>query len=277
MRLVIKMVVNRLSSLLNRHLLPMAFLVSVSIHLAAFDLVINHRKPFLVISQKNKPILVTLTQAPTPVLMEESKTIIQPKVNPQLTSQTQAQKVIKQKAKPVFAPPEKLPKVRQLVAIDKEKVSLSEISKRQIIDLDPSLPMDKKEDVSNQEVSLTHQIEAPKATIINQAIVEPKTPQTNTAIKTGVSISASYAKTNQKPEYPSQSRRLNEEGTVVLSVFVTAEGMAGAVEIKSSSGFPMLDQSAKDAVKQWHFNPATVDGIPIDESYSLRIPFKLNG
>ena len=257
--------------------MPMAFLVSVSVHLAVFGLAMHHPELLVAPPLKQTPILVTLMHTPSPLLVDESESIIQPKVNPQLTSQIQAQKVIMQKAKPVFAPSEKLPKVRQLVAIDKEKASLSEISKRRIKDLDSSLPMDKKEDVSNQEVSLTHQIEAPKATIINQVIVEPKIPKTNTAIKSGVSISASYANTNQKPEYPSQSRRLNEEGTVVLSVFVTAEGMAGAVEIKSSSGFPMLDQSAIDAVKKWHFNPATVDGIPIDESYSLHIPFKLNG
>ena len=63
----------------------------------------------------------------------------------------------------------------------------------------------------------------------------------------------------------------------MLTVLVLAEGRAGAVEVKSSSGYPMLDQSAKDAVKQWHFNPATTDGKPIDESYSLSIRFKLNG
>ena len=255
MRLVIKIVVNRLSSLLNRHLLPMAFLVSVSVHLALFGLAMHHPESLVAPPLKQTPILVTLMHTPSPLLVNESESIIQPKANLRLSRESQAQKVIKQKAKPVFAPPEKLPKVRQLVAIDKEKASLSEIYKRQIKNLDPSLPMYKKEDVSNQEVLLTHQIEAPKATIINQVIIEPKTPNTNIAIISGVSISASYANTNQKPEYPSQSRRFNEEGTVVLSVFVTAEGMAGAVEIKSSSGFPMLDQSAIDAVKKVAFQP----------------------
>ena len=94
--------------------------------------------------------------------------------------------------------------------------------------------------------------------------------------KTGVSISASYAKNNQKPEYPIVSRRLNEQGTVVLLVLVLEDGTVGKVDIKKSSGFPLLDDAAKVAVIQWHFIPANIDGQSISESYSLSIPFVLN-
>ncbi len=71
------------------------------------------------------------------------------------------------------------------------------------------------------------------------------------------------------------SKRLNEQGTVVLRVLVRSDGSAGTVEVKSSSGFSRLDQAAVDAVKTWRFNPATVDGKPIDEWYQVPIPFKL--
>lgn len=72
------------------------------------------------------------------------------------------------------------------------------------------------------------------------------------------------------------SQRLGEQGTVVLRVLVKADGHAGTVEVKSSSGYPRLDQSAVDAVKTWRFNPATVDGKPVDEWYQVPIPFKLH-
>ena len=263
--------INELTSLLNRHLLPMAFIVSVSVHLAVFGLVIN-RNPLIIIPQKYTLILVTLMQAPSHVFMKESKPIIQPKVNQQPPIQSQAQKVIKQKAKAAFASHEKIPKVQQLVAINKEK-SAPDIPHPQIYDLATSMPLDTKEVVSPKEAPTTHQVDATKGIVRDPSKAAKAAP----AIKTGASISASYAKTNQKPEYPSQSRRLNEEGTVVLTILVLADGNAGVVEVKASSGFPLLDQSAKDAVMHWHFNPATVDGIPIDELYSLDIPFKLNG
>ncbi len=71
------------------------------------------------------------------------------------------------------------------------------------------------------------------------------------------------------------SKRLNEQGTVVLRVLVKSDGSAGAVEVKSSSSYPRLDQAAVEAVKTWRFNPATSDGKPIDEWYQVPIPFKL--
>jgi protein TonB len=90
-----------------------------------------------------------------------------------------------------------------------------------------------------------------------------------------VSILASYSASNVKPVYPRMSQRLGEQGTVVLRVLVRGDGTAGAVEVKSSSGFTRLDQSAVDAVKTWRFNPATIDGKPVDEWYQVPIPFKL--
>ena len=60
---------------------------------------------------------------------------------------------------------------------------------------------------------------------------------------------------NPKPPYPSASRRLGEAGTVYLRVHVSAEGLAHKVELKTSSGFPRLDQSALDTVAQWRFVP----------------------
>ena len=102
----------------------------------------------------------------------------------------------------------------------------------------------------------------------------PPAPPTPPA-KTEVNISASYSASNMKPAYPAMSKRLGEQGTVVLRVLVKSDGTAGSVEVKSSSGFPRLDQSAMDAVKSWRFNPATLDGKPVDEWYQVPIPFKL--
>jgi len=93
--------------------------------------------------------------------------------------------------------------------------------------------------------------------------------------KTEVSIPASYSASNQKPTYPNMSKRLGEQGTVLLRVLVKADGSAGEVEVKSSSSYPRLDQAAVEAVKTWRFNSAKIDGKAIDEWYQVPIPFKL--
>ena len=100
-------------------------------------------------------------------------------------------------------------------------------------------------------------------------------PVVITPSKTDVSIPASYSASNQKPIYPNMSKRLGEQGTVVLRVLVKADGSAGEVEVKSSSSYPRLDQAAVEAVKTWRFNSAKIDGKAIDEWYQVPIPFKL--
>jgi len=95
-------------------------------------------------------------------------------------------------------------------------------------------------------------------------------------VHTGVSIPASYAASNRPPVQPARSLRNGEEGKVVLRVLVQADGSAGAVEIRSSSGFPMLDEAARSAVQTWRFHPATSDGKPVAEWYLVPILFKLS-
>lgn len=61
---------------------------------------------------------------------------------------------------------------------------------------------------------------------------------------------------NPKPTYPALSRRLGEQGTIVLSVYVNEAGAAEKVELKQSSGFDRLDDAALDAVSRWRFAAA---------------------
>ena len=61
---------------------------------------------------------------------------------------------------------------------------------------------------------------------------------------------------NPQPIYPAMSRRQGETGRVLLRVYVSAEGKAERVELKTSSGFERLDQSAREAVARWRFVPA---------------------
>ena len=61
---------------------------------------------------------------------------------------------------------------------------------------------------------------------------------------------------NPAPVYPGLSRRLGEQGRVLLRVFVNPDGIAAQVEIRESSGFDRLDRAARDTVQRWRFVPA---------------------
>lgn len=61
---------------------------------------------------------------------------------------------------------------------------------------------------------------------------------------------------NPEPGYPILSKRLGEEGKVILRVLVNPEGLAEQVEVRQSSGHARLDQAALVTVRRWRFTPA---------------------
>jgi periplasmic protein TonB len=66
---------------------------------------------------------------------------------------------------------------------------------------------------------------------------------------------AAYLK-NPAPVYPTMSRRLHEEGTVLMRVRVSQQGVAAEVLIERTSGSRRLDDAAMAAVRHWRFDPA---------------------
>jgi protein TonB len=82
---------------------------------------------------------------------------------------------------------------------------------------------------------------------------------------------------NQPPSYPPLSRRLGEQGRVVLRVLVDSNGSAGQVEVRASSGSERLDESARATVRRWKFVPAKRGSEPFAEWVLIPISFKLEG
>ena len=81
---------------------------------------------------------------------------------------------------------------------------------------------------------------------------------------------------NPTPKYPIMSRKLQEEGKVLLEVNVTATGTAERVLIKQGSGYSRLDQAALNTVRHWRFIPARRGDEAIASSVVVPIVFKLD-
>jgi periplasmic protein TonB len=89
---------------------------------------------------------------------------------------------------------------------------------------------------------------------------------------------------NPKPPYPLISRRLNEEGKVVLNVCVSLSGLVENLKLEKTSGHQRLDDIAIETVKKWKFIPAKNQDRDINACYLLPVQFilrkersKLNG
>lgn len=81
---------------------------------------------------------------------------------------------------------------------------------------------------------------------------------------------------NPAPAYPPLARRAGEQGRVLLRVLVTADGLAGQVEVRVGSGSERLDEAARDAVRRWRFIPARRGSDPVAAWVVVPIDFRLD-
>ena len=88
------------------------------------------------------------------------------------------------------------------------------------------------------------------------------------------SADADYLK-NPPPAYPRASRRLGEQGTVIVRVFISTQGTPEKAEVRTSSGFTRLDQAALEAVQRWRFVPGRRSGTPEAMWFNIPVRFVL--
>lgn len=89
------------------------------------------------------------------------------------------------------------------------------------------------------------------------------------------SSSADYLN-NPPPPYPPLSKRMGEQGQVVVRTRIEANGTASQAEIRTSSGFERLDRAALETVKRWRYVPGTRGGVPEAMWFNIPIRFVLD-
>ncbi|MEH0835538.1 TonB family protein [Pectobacterium cacticida] len=81
---------------------------------------------------------------------------------------------------------------------------------------------------------------------------------------------------NPAPSYPDVAISRGYEGTVLLNVQVRADGKVQTIRIKQSSGYPSLDEAARDTVLHWSFVPARRGTQPVSGWVVVPVDFSLN-
>lgn len=76
---------------------------------------------------------------------------------------------------------------------------------------------------------------------------------------------------NPKPPYPPLSKRMGEQGKVVIRTFIGVDGVAQQAHIKQSSGFDRLDQAALATALKWRYAPGKRAGVA--EAMWFDVPF----
>ena len=80
---------------------------------------------------------------------------------------------------------------------------------------------------------------------------------------------------NPPPAYPRLSRRLGEQGKVVVRVLIGADGKAEQAQVLTSSGYDRLDQTALTTVLGWRYVPGKRNGVAEAMWFNVPIQFVL--
>jgi TonB family protein len=79
-----------------------------------------------------------------------------------------------------------------------------------------------------------------------------------------------------EPEYTEEARQARLEGAAVISLIVDETGVPRDVQTHGSLGMG-LDESAKQAISQWRFQPMLLNGRPAAVALVVRVEFRLTG
>ncbi|HEX5539060.1 MAG TPA: energy transducer TonB [Methylophilaceae bacterium] len=213
------------------------------------------------------PIMVSLVSEPTP---EPQAVPAPPKPAPvikKIEPKHAAPKPIKQVSKPE---PKPLPKVEPKPTPKPEPQPVAQVAPPPtptvpppVVQQTPPAPAEQPAPVAEDaSPAPTKQAEAVEKSPAPEPVVVPP------------SFGAAYLH-NPPPRYPTLSRRMGEEGRVLLRVHVTENGDAENVEIEKGSGSERLDEAALEAVRKWKFVPAKRDNQAVSASVLVPMKFSL--
>jgi protein TonB len=117
-------------------------------------------------------------------------------------------------------------------------------------------------------------VSEPDAAATPAPVAPPATPAPATDATAPVEASLAYRSAPLR--YPGMALRQRMQGTVLLRVLVDETGRPVEVQVAHSSGYPLLDRSAREQVLSgWRFDPAMVGGHAVKAWAQVPVSFAL--
>lgn len=225
--------------------------LSIGLHIAVFALAFWIAVPKVLappMASKPKVVSVSLLQQPAPVA--EPQEVVPPAPEPPPPPPPP-----KPEPREVQAPPEPPPEPKP----PEPKVEPQPEPVPQPVA--EELPVENEVVEQVEALAQAEVAEEGEVAEVEEALVEPD-------------FQANYLR-NPAPAYPRISRRLGEQGEVLLRVLVDTQGKPRTVELKNSSGFERLDKAAIDVVQRWSFVPAKRGARTVEAWVIVPIVFNL--
>jgi protein TonB len=106
------------------------------------------------------------------------------------------------------------------------------------------------------------------------AVVRPQPqPTADKTYRIGGDVKAPSLRAAPPPPYPALAKATRVQGTVRLNGIISRDGTVRSLEL--ISGHPLLVQAALNAVRTWLYEPARLNGQPVDVILVIDVNFKL--
>ena len=104
---------------------------------------------------------------------------------------------------------------------------------------------------------------------------EDPDPIPDRPVRVGGDIKSPVLVHRVNPEYPEVALRNRIEGIVYLEAVISRDGQVMDVRVTGTLN-SFCDNAAIKAVRQWKFDPGTMNGTPVDVIMSLTVVFKIS-
>jgi TonB family protein len=246
--------------------------------------------PVAAVNQPTKPAARVSTSAPTPAMNPQPAAEQAPPLSPAITSATSVPKEIVATSEPTATStvrhPANIANAKQPDQVDEKQPDQSSQRPQVARDLKMVAPTPDSRagrlvDGSVPEIEVASAARPAIGTPGGDLIPTVSHMDNPPAPPAGVARPSSSGKTvvepklisSSRPVYPPQARQSNIEGDVLIAAEIDATGRV--ISAKATAGSVFLRQAAIDAVWNWKYEPATIDGKPTSSQVSLRIQFRL--
>jgi TonB family protein len=106
------------------------------------------------------------------------------------------------------------------------------------------------------------------------AIAAPRSAETQQRIRIGGAVQVVRLIHQPKPVYPPELQQLGVEGTVVMSAIVSKDGTVLHPMVRNTVD-PRLAAAAIEAVEKWVYQPALLNGEPVETVTTITLDFQL--
>jgi protein TonB len=102
----------------------------------------------------------------------------------------------------------------------------------------------------------------------------PPPKPTQSRIRQGGQVQAAKLINKIQPSYPPLARQTRQSGTVRLHAIIAKNGSIQSLDVVS--GPPLLQSAALEAVRQWRYQPTTLNGEAVEVETTIDVIFTLN-